>query len=160
MQRHDGNLQRLVFILCKGNGTFGGTADGDGHVLWEDFLHAGGDANEHVARVKTCLGAGFRESNDGDGPFEQFRYAFQLIGGHDDILRRGLWIAQFGEKFILLAAVFLKQFSDHFSYAVLDGRRDVLRDELVESFLLFTDKREPDDENRSGPCASQLVSVS
>ena len=93
MQRHDGDLQRLVFVLRERDGAFGGTADGDRHVFRKDFLHASGDADEHVARVKPGLDAGIREGDDGDGTFEHVRYAFQFISGCDDVLRCGLRIA-------------------------------------------------------------------
>ena len=75
MQRHDGDLNGFLFVLRQCDRAFGGAADSDGHVFWKDFLHARGDADQHIRDVKPRFDAGFREGDDGDGPFEDFRYA-------------------------------------------------------------------------------------
>ena len=141
VQRHDADLKRFVFILRERDGAFGGAAGGDGHVLRQDLLHAGGDADEHFARVKPGFDTGFREGDDGDRPLEAFRYALQFFCRRDEILRRGLWIAKLGEELVLLATAVRKQFFEHGARAFQDVRRDVLRDELVEGVLLFADER-------------------
>ena len=109
VQRHDGDLKRLVFILRERDGAFGGAAGGYGHVLRQDLFHAGGDADEHFARVKPGFDTGFREGDDGDRALEAFRYALQFFCRRDEILRRGLRIAKLGEELVLLATAVRKQ---------------------------------------------------